>query len=67
MSEVTTKAAQKGGNKVLINRSKGLRYVGGKKILPDNKGVEFTADELDALSKHPAFAARLAAGEFEIK
>lgn len=66
MSEVKA-PAKTGGNKVIVNKSKGLRYVGGKKLLPDDKGVEFTSAEVEAAQANPAFVARLKAGEFEIK
>lgn len=51
----------------LVNKTKGLRRVAGIKILPDDKGVEITKEQFEALQKQTAFAAQLAAGEFEAK
>lgn len=62
MAEVKSGAAKR-----LINKAPGLRYVNGKRLLPDDKGVEVSQAELDAMMKNPAFAARLAKGEFEVK
>ena len=53
--------------KQLINKAPGLRYVNGKRVLPDDRGVTISATELEAMMQNPAFAARVARGEFEIK
>lgn len=58
---------QQGAVKRLINKAPGLRYVNGKRLLPDDKGVEVQPHELEAMMKNSAFAARLAKGEFEVK
>ena len=51
----------------LINKSKGLRRVAGIKIMPDDKGVEISREQFDQLKGQKAFAAQLAAGEFEAR
>lgn len=53
--------------KRLINKSSGLRYVNGQRLLPDDEGIEITAEQLEQAKKNPAFVARLEAGEFEVK
>lgn len=51
----------------LINKTKGLRRVLGRKILPDDKGIEISKEEFEHLKKGKAFAAQLESGEFEVK
>ena len=58
---------ESGAAKRLINNAAGLRYVNGKRLLPDNKGVTITDAELESMKKNPAFVARLESGEFEVK
>jgi glutamate mutase epsilon subunit len=51
----------------LINKTKGLRYVGELMILPDDKGVEISKEAFEQLKATPVFAAQLDEGEFEVK
>ena len=65
--EEAGKPGRKPKTVTLINKTKGLRRVAGIKILPDDKGVEISKDEFEALKANPVFAAQLADGEFEVK
>lgn len=68
MSEQETRGPGRPVNGVtLVNKTKGLRRVHGIKILPDDKGVEITKAEFEALKANPVFAAQLADGEFEAR
>ena len=51
----------------LINTTKGLRRVLNRKVLPDNVGIEITAEEFELLKKGKAFQAQLKDGEFKVK
>lgn len=68
MSEQETRGPGRPAKGVtIINKTKGLRRVAGIKILPDDKGVEISKDEFEALKANPVFAAQLADGEFEAR
>jgi glutamate mutase epsilon subunit len=51
----------------LINKTKGLRYVGDLMIMPDDKGVEISKEAFEQLKSTKVFAAQLEQGEFEVK
>jgi len=67
MSEEARGPGRPAKNVVLINKTKGLRYVGELMILPDDKGVEISKEAFEQLKATPVFAAQLEAGEFEVK
>lgn len=60
----TVKAAE---TVTIINKTKGLRRLLTKPILPDDVGVVFTKDEYELLKKGKAFQAQVKDGEFVIK
>lgn len=69
--EVKPEAAKSPGRPskpvTLINKTKGLRRVLGRKILPDDNGIEISKEEFEQLKKGKAFSAQLESGEFEVK
>lgn len=68
MSEQETRGPGRPAKGVtLINKTKGLRYVGDLMIVPDDKGVELSKEAFDQLKACPTFSAQLDAGEFEVK
>lgn len=67
MSEEARGPGRPAKNVVLINKTKGLRYVGELMLVPDDNGVELSKEAFDKLKACPTFSAQLEAGEFEVK